>query len=249
MTYLRTREDGTLIDLPGGSVHLGELSWAVRTPLSAEGHEAITRNAIGPARTITFTVAGRPMTRVLSPVEQAEIIAGNRSVDLGWMGTGVLFSFNKAEQKRHALRRELSQPQAAALADIVASLSAQHAGILAERDPMRRLHKVGQALHLVQDSFSPAHTLRRPGAGWCISYIRNFGRGSAPTEHGVPRDGRDEIARSRAEAAQAVSASRRYLEIVFKAIYGRTRPDPVAAAEAAREVSLFIASSLRGCVP
>ena len=246
MAYVRMRPDGAMATLSRGSVDLGALSWSVQTPLSPAGHEAITRSAIG-AGVISFPVAGKPTTRVLTPAEQATIVAGNRSVDLGWAGTGVLFAFSKGEQKRHALRREYGQPLAAALADIIASLRAQHAGILAEADPKKQLHRIGQALHLVQDSFSPAHTDRRPGSGWCIAYVRNFGRGRAPVEHGVPSDDRDQVARSRGEASQATAASRRYLSIVFKALYGLAKPDPTATAEAAAEFARFVSDLFRSC--
>jgi len=246
MAYLRERPDGTRTIMPLGITRLGDLSWSVKTPLSPAGHEAITRAAIG-GGTITFPVGGKPTTRVLTPAEQATIIAGNRSVDLGWAGTGVLFAFNKGEQKRHALRREYGQPLAAALADIIASLRAQHSAILTEPDPTKQLHRIGQAMHLVQDSFSPAHTDRRPGSGWCIAYVRNYGRGRAPTEHGVPSDDRDQVARSRGEASQATAASRRYLSLLFKALYGRVKPDPTATAEAAAEFARFVSDLFRSC--
>src|SRR6266853_2396860 len=214
---------------------LGDYGWSLKTPASGEGHEAITRNAIGPLREIRFALAGRPMTSTLTPSEVDAIVAGNRSVDLGWMGAGVLFSLNKDEQKRHSLRRDFSQPMPAALADVIGSLRAQHAGILAEPNPLERMRRIGKATHLIQDSYSPAHTERRPVSNWCISYIRNFGRGSAPREHGTPSDSRDEIARSGFEAGQATAATRQYLQIVCKAIFGRVRPDPAAVSEAASE--------------
>lgn len=236
-------------DNPGAPLDgsLGDYGWSVKIPGTVEGHEAITRNAIGPLREIQFAVAGRPMKSTLSPTDVAAIIAGNRSVDLGWMGTGVLFSLNKDEQKRHSLRRDFSQAMPAALADVIASLRAQHAGILAEPNPLERMRRIGKATHLIQDSFSPAHTERRPVSNWCISYIRNFGRGSAPREHGTPSDSRDEIARSGFEAGQATAATRRYLQIVCKAIFGRVRPDPAAVSEAASEFDSFVSTTFSLC--
>ena len=233
--------------LPGP--RLGEYGWAVKTPLSSEGHEVLTRSAIGASRTIPFSVAGKPLTRVLTAAEEAEIVAGNRSVDLGWAGTGVLFAFSEDEQKRHSLRRNFGQPLPAALADVINSLRSQHAAILAERDPKTRLRRIGQATHLIQDSYSPAHTDRRPGSGWCIYYIKNYGRGSAPAEHGKPSDDRDKIANpsSRAAASAAIAATREYLSIVFKAIHGRTAPDPVAVSEAAAEFARFVGRHLKKC--
>jgi hypothetical protein len=228
---------------------LGQYGWAVKTPISAEGHEVLTRSAIGASRTIPFTVAGKPLTRVLTASEEAEIVAGNRSVDLGWAGTGILFAFNEDEQKRHSLRRNFGQPLPAALADVIGSLRSQHAAILAERDPKTRLRRIGQVTHLIQDSYSPAHTDRRPGSSWCIYYIKNYGRGSAPAEHGKPSDDRDKIANpsSRAAASAAIAATREYLSIVFKAIHGRTAPDPVAVSEAAAEFARFVGRHLKKC--
>jgi hypothetical protein len=233
---------------PPGS-RLGEYGWAVKTPLSSEGHEVLTRSAIGASRTIPFSVAGKPLSRVLTAAEEAEIVAGNRSVDLGWAGTGVVFAFSQDEQKRHSLRRNFGQPLPAALADVIGSLRSQHAAILAEKDPKTRLRRIGQATHLIQDSFSPAHTDRRPGSGWCIYYIKNYGRGKTPAEHGVPSDDRDKIANpvSRPAALQAIAATREYLSIVFKAVHGRTAPDPVASSEAAAEFARFVGRRFHKC--
>lgn len=252
MAYVRRLADGTLRELPFGSVPLGDFGWSVRTPVSPEGHEQITRGAIGPARSIAFTVGGRPVSVTLTAAEFDAVIAGNRSVDLGWHGTGTAFAFKEAEQRRHSLRRNYNQPIRNALADIVSSLRAQHGGILAEPNPMERMRRVGKALHLVQDSFSPAHTTRRSGSAWCIEYIRNYGRGGLPIvgsdrEHRVPSDERDKIARSGPSATQATSASRQYLRIVFKAIYGQTKRDPTAIREAAAEFDRFVATILRLC--
>ncbi len=242
-------EGGWFVQTGSGqaSGSLGHYGWSVKTPASVEGHEVITRKAIGPSREIQFTVAGRPMRNTLSPEDVDSIIAGNRSVDLGWMGTGVLFSLNKDEQRRHSLRREFMQPMPDALADIIGSLRAQHVGILAEPNATQKMRRIGMATHLIQDSFSPAHTERRPGSGWCISYFRNFGRGNAPREHGTPSDPRDEIERSGIQASQATAATRRYLQIVSKAIFGRVRPDPAAVSEAASEFDRFVAEILRLC--
>lgn len=243
----RRRFSGRLHGYPFGNAYFGNYGWSVRTPLSDPGHEVITLNAMGPSRTISFTVGGRPMSRVLAPNEVDAIIAGNRSVDLGWMGTGVVFSLAEKEQRRHSLRKNFGQPIPDALADIVNSLRAQHAGILAETNPLERCRKIGMASHLVQDSFSPAHTERDAGAAWCIRYIRNFGRGRAPREHGTPSDDRDKVRLSASAASQAEDATRRYFQIVWKAVYGRTKPDPTAVSEAAAEFNRFISSILRLC--
>lgn len=230
-------------------ISFGRYGWSVKTPLpnSVEGHEVLTRNAIGAGREINFEVAGRPMKSTLTPAEVDAIIAGNRSVDLGWIGESALFILNKNEQKRHALRRDYGQTTPAALADIVGSLRAQHAGILAEPNSTKRAKLIGMATHLVQDSFSPAHTERHKSANWCIAYIRNYGRGTSPQEHGKPQDSRDEIAQSGDEAMRATVATQKYLQIVAKAIYGKTRPDPAAVSEAAKDFDRFVRDILMLC--
>lgn len=236
----------------------GDYGWTCqirRGPIriGAEGHEIITRDAIG-GGTVSFTVGGRPMAATLSATDIADIMLGNRSVDLGRndaddSGAGVTTAFNFSEQKRHALRRDLSQPFTAALADIRGEFARAHSAVLAERDPRRRMRLIGVVLHLIQDSFSPAHIERLPASGWCINYIRNFGRGSAPREHAVPSDPRDSVtaAGSIAARAQATDASRRYLQIVMKALRGVLVPDPTAAGEAALEAGTFSANVFRRC--
>jgi hypothetical protein len=227
----------------------GRVIVAPRTvTVGAEGHEVITRMAFG-GGTISFTVGGGPGSHVLSATDQADIILGNRSVDLGThdgddSGAGVTAVLNPGEQRRHALRSVLGQTQAAALADIRSEFVRQHAATLAETDPRRRMRRIGVTLHLIQDAYSPAHVDRDPGSGNCIRYIRNYGRGSSPAEHGTPTDSRDSVSSPAAipAVAAAASASRGYLQIVLKALRGGT-----AAVEAAGELPTFMATHFRAC--
>lgn len=237
---------------------LGNYGWSCELrvlgrALGSAGHEIITRDAIGTG-VIPFAVSGRAMSVSLTPTDIADIVLGNRSVDLGMndaddSGRGVVTAFNPSEQKRHALRSTLTQPQPAARADIIAEFGRAHGAIIGERDPRRRMRRIGVVTHLIQDSFSPAHMDRDPSRSWCIRYIRNFGRGSAPTEHATPSDPRDSItaAGSTAARAQATAATRRYLAIVFKALRGALGPDPVAAGEAMSEVATFSTDVFRSC--
>lgn len=243
-----------------------------------EGHEVITRDAIPFDRTIRFMVGGTPRSLTLSADDIKMIIRGNQDADIQYLRRArslaipaiilpaarpvvvanvmrsAIALFSPGEQKHHALRRTYSQPQADAHKDVVLDLRIQHAGIMSERDWKKRLYLIGKALHLIQDAFSPAHMKRRSGAGWCIDYIRNYGQGGLPIigsdrEHRVPSDDRDQVARSGTAASLARTASHRYLQIVFKAIYGRTTPDPVAFREAATELNRFIVDELRRCSP
>jgi hypothetical protein len=87
----------------------------------------------------------------------------------------------------------------------------------------------GEALHLIQDSYSPAHTERVIGTGRRrpIKYIRYYKVGVVPTrpssrgaplEHHVPKDPRDHVlgpgGRLKPEAVAATAASRQFLEMM-----------------------------------
>jgi len=225
--------------------------WSVRIPaISKAGHEVLTMRALGSPPTVRFTAGGGTRRVTLTRPQVRAIIAGNRSVDLGWRGTGVgmLFVLAEKEQKRHALRRNYGQSQAAALRDIIGELTGQHRGIVGETNPGEQLRRIGRALHLVQDAYSPAHIERDPGR-WCVRYIRNYGRGRAPREHGKPSDSRDEVAHgpSAAAAARAVRASQEYLAIAFKALWAKRHADAAAAGEATRELSAFVRRHLSAC--
>jgi hypothetical protein len=164
----------------------------------------------------------------------------------------VVHSLQESDQSHHALRRNRSQTWQDGLREIILDLRAQHRGILAESNAGSRLRKIGAALHLIQDSYCPAHTER---TGSCISYVRNYGpydsplweRSGAGREHSFPTDPRDNIHLHPVLAAGAVTASAQYLRIVFKILYGRTQADAVAILEANREFEAFIQQHFAAC--
>jgi hypothetical protein len=232
------------------------LGWSVKYLTSPAGHELITTRAIGPASTIDFAVGGVPKVRTLTAGEIRKIVEGNTKTDLGWRntGVGVAFAFHPSEQKRHALRATYGQSQPAALVDIVNELRRQHAVLSTASPAAPPLEQIGATTHLIQDSYSPAHTCRRQDAGWCITYIRNYGRGgltSGGVEHGVPTDDRDRITHpnSMMAQAQATRATREYLAIAFKTIYGRGPfgDAAVAAREAVIDMNAFVSRHFRAC--
>lgn len=244
-----------LTDASPMSPGLAGLGWTGRKCCTARGpcigtagHEVITRAALG-SGTIPFTVGSRSLTLTLSPAEQSLIIQANVDVDFGSNCQALPGSFTPAEQRKHALRATYFQSTADALRDIRSEFLGQHGAMLAERVQANRLRRLGSVLHLIQDSFSPAHTDRDPSAGWCVRYVRNFGWGLAPREHGKPSDDRDLVTHSPSATAraQAVAASRQYLQIAAKALHGLTAPDPVAVAEARAEVSRFATDRFRIC--
>jgi hypothetical protein len=181
------------------------------------------------------------------------LAAGMAALTTSQLANHVVHSVSEADQKLHALRRNPGQDWRTALREIVAELVAQHRDILADGNPRSRLRRIGAALHMIQDSYCPAHT-SRTDAG-CIDYVRNYGgndtplweRGGAAREHMFPMDARDSVAAHPAQASLATQASREYLQIVFKAIYGRMRADPAAVAEADGEFQQFVQRHFRPC--
>jgi hypothetical protein len=182
-----------------------------------EGHERLTRDA---AR----GVAG------ISPTDLSALIEGVRRVDYGLTN-----HFKAGEQRRHALRSAVCQPLRNALSEIRNQLARLHGqAIRANTIGTRQaaLGLIGEALHLIQDSFSPAHTERvLDGATNPIRYIRYFGlRGQTyPTEHRVfpAPDPRDIITASGGRltpvASAAIIASRQFLQMMLRHL---TRPTP-----------------------
>ncbi|MBI4491095.1 MAG: hypothetical protein HY694_18590 [Deltaproteobacteria bacterium] len=283
MAYVRTIANGTNLPLAATSPHLGHLGWDTQfLPFAIrEGHEVITRDAIPPDRTIRFTVGGAPRSRTLSADDIRIIIRGNQDADIQYLRRArslvipaiisraaraavmanatryAIASFSPGEQKHHALRRTHGQSQADARGDVVSDLRSQHAGILTETDWNKRLYRIGKAIHLIQDAFSPAHMERDLASRGCIRRIRNYGGGSKlfdpgtpGPEHGVPTDHRDRVSNHPGLKIAAANATRRYLQIVFKAIYGRDPRNPDAALavrEAAEELNNFITDHFRPC--
>lgn len=198
----------------GGITGLGWTVYRTKPPKLPQGHELLTR------------IAARSLQ--LSDSELNTIVEANRQVDL----ENPTEIFSPEEQKRHALRRDLCQPISQARADIVAHLYGLYKAIL--QAPLRadKLSKIGETLHLIQDSYSPAHVermlpLKKNGPAMII-YIRNYGRGlMAPAEHGF-KDDRDIITTSDGLLTRwaefAVHASREWLEMMVRHLSKPTDP-------------------------
>lgn len=179
------------------------VGWLVRAPLLSreEGHEAITR------------VAWEGL--VLSSEQQSALIRGVRAPDISL--AGFLVSALPFAQRRHALRAWSGTSTGAAVREVHAFLVATHRRALALPDGRRRWEAFGEALHCLQDSYSPAHVDREGGR---IVRMRHWGpldRVRIPRdEHGFPWDRRDSVGTGgelNDAARAAVEASRRYLEL------------------------------------
>jgi hypothetical protein len=182
-----------------------------RTPWGSvfipEGHEVLTRRA----------AAGLPFTAA----QVNTLVEGVRRVDT----VPISEHFNPAQQMRHALRRDLCTSMGAAITEIRNHLRHLHRTALASAPAVCGF--MGEALHLIQDSFSEAHTQRlwsATGPPHRIQFIRYFGpRGrTAPDEHQVfpTPDPRDIITAPggalRFAAARSVEASREFLIMMLR---------------------------------
>ncbi len=202
--------------LPSFGAHLPMLlamGWLIRVPpLSREeGHEVITRRA--------WEGLG------LSAEQQAALIRGVRAPDISL--AGILTSALPSAQRRHALRAWSGTTTPDAVRDTRDFIASAHRRAMKMPDGPRRWAAVGEALHCLQDSYSPAHTDR---AGGRIVRMKHWGpldglrRGRAgapaPDEHAFPSDARDSVWVNSVltdAAHAAVEASRRYLEAVLAA--------------------------------
>lgn len=220
-----------------GNVQFGGLGWFVEASVVPEGHELLTRNA----------AAGMS----LSAHEMNLLRDGVRRPDTASLSAHVA----PGEQRRHFLRQTILHSMAAAHRDATNHLRSLHGRLLAlgaGSDEQFRL--MGEALHLIQDSFAPAHVDRDPSSGR-IRYIRNFGPSNLvaplisplavpflPNEHRFPADQRDRIHSGlpysgtlKPEAQQAIEASRQYLMMTLRQVRGA-----VPTATAMTELEDFI---------
>ncbi len=180
------------------------VGWFVKTALSKEGHEWLTRAA----------------AKGFSKAEVAALTKGVRAPDVN----GPITNHVKLkEQRRHALRQTLTQKTRPALAEAVGHLHKLHGHALAQRNRSKQLETIGEALHLIQDSFSPAHVERKRRK---VKKLRNYGPANwvKPWEdnHGFPMDSRDNPRDKKGKlngaAREAVTASAAYLAIVVRHI-------------------------------
>ena len=193
------------------------------------GHETITQRAARP-----LVAAGR-----LTPADVAALVAGVRSVDENLLGLAL-----PSLQRQHFLRASLCQPVRTAYRQALARLYNRFEAAVGASGA-QRFRLAGEALHLIQDSFSEAHTerVRTPaGPTGAIRFVRFYGvRGKpAPVEHKLVGDRRDLIAVASAAARAARRASTAFLLLLLRAaLPGTTKP--------AR--ALLFASYVRAFVP
>ena len=198
-----------------------------------EGHEVLTRAA---ARRL---IAGTDLNALLLGVVRPDRGGGSY-----WnFPRAALHAFSPGAQRSHALRRTPSTPQTAALSEISRHLTVLYLLALRASNRATALGWIGEALHLIQDSYSGAHTERALGRGAGgrspIRRIRAFylsvwppRRSTAPHEHNVPSDPRDRIWKAPGvltdEARFAIKASREYLAMMLRHLSAPGAPRNVA---------------------
>jgi hypothetical protein len=238
----RYREMENELELASHELENGEGFWTKVTPIpglgNKEGHEILTRSAM----------SGFP----LSTAEQSSLLDGIIRPDRGgssyWNFPGAaLGSFRAANQAAHSLRATEATSTPTALAAIQQKFRALYSRALGSSGRDVALGWLGEAMHLLQDSFSSAH-VERAGATGPIRRIRAFfvkfgwpPRSTAPHEHNVPSDDRDNVfvgGALRPEAVAAVNASRDLLAM-FLRHYGLPGSPVIPG-----EVNAFIASYL-----
>jgi hypothetical protein len=216
------------------------VGWVVRVPLlsPSEGHEAITR------------VAWEGLA--LTDGQRAALIRGVRAPDVSIRG---LASFVlSSRQPRHALRAGAATTTENGIRAMRAFVISRHAEALASRDERRRWELVGENLHCIQDSFSPAHADRE---GARIVRMKHWGpldrfrgRDTPDTrdEHGFPTDRRDLAFVNGAlsePARHAAAVTRDYLELVRRQLVAA---DP-GAAPGREELEAFLDRQVTGPIP
>jgi hypothetical protein len=198
----------------------GETFYTKVTPIpgigSKEGHEILTRAAM----------TGLPLSAAERSSVELGVIRPDRGGRSYWnFPASAIGSLAASAQPSHSLRPTPASTVAAALSLIRSRFVTLYRNAMTAPNRTSALEWLGEALHLLQDSFSSAHVERAGGTG-AIRYIRAFfirlgwpPRSTAPTEHNAPSDPRDDVfvgGALRPEAHAAVLASRAYLDMALR---------------------------------
>jgi len=218
--------------------------WTKVTPIpgigNKEGHEILTPAAMSGLG--------------LSPADQYAVELGVVRPDRGGRSysnfpRSAVESLKAAAQPAHALRPTPTSTVAAALRLIQARFAGLYARAMNAGTRRAALEWLGEALHLLQDSFSTAHVERVRGTG-PIRRIRAFfirfgwpPLSRAPHEHNAPSDTRDNVYSNgalRPEAAAAIHASRTFLQMALRHL--QSPRSPAHAGELRRFSSQYLSA-------
>jgi hypothetical protein len=184
----------------------GDLGWFIDTKIGTfktpAGHEILTKRA---ARGVVKNTAD--LTSLIAGVRRPDFADPQDHIKLG-------------EQKRHFLR-SIKQPPWTAWFSAIDHLQALHQSMMASTNRTDQFRLIGEALHLIHDSFAPAHVEREPSTGDVLN-IRVYDPKAGPNDHAFLTDPRDAIFSAQPPnalaigAQRAVSCSKEYLQMALR---------------------------------
>ena len=216
---------------------LGELGWFIdrmigptRTPT---GHEELTKRA---ARGL-----------IKNSADLAALIAGSRRPDLADPQDHI----KPGEESRHFLR-SIKQSPLDAWWSAIRHLQTLHHQMMASSNRANQFMLIGEALHLIQDSFAPAHVEREPRTGDILN-IRVYGPLAPQGNHLFRIDPRDDIFATKPprmltlDAQKAITCSNEYLQMALRHIQLKQLPSWIPLSltqQTARALNAFISHRL-----
>jgi len=217
---------------------LGELGWFIdriigstRTPT---GHEILTERA---ARGL-----------IKNSADLAALIAGSRRPDLADPQDHI----KPGEEKRHFLRSITYSPLHAWFYAID-HLQKLHQQMMASSNRADQFMLISEALHLIQDSFAPAHVERDPRTEDILN-IRVYGPKAPLGNHLFRIDPRDDIFTTKPpraltlSAQKAITCSKEYLRMALRHIRLKQLPPQLTSLpliqQTARDLKAFISRRL-----
>ena len=214
---------------------LGELGWFIdrmigptRTPT---GHEELTKRA------------ARGLIKNPATADLAALIAGSRRPDLADPQDHI----KPGEESRHFLR-SIKQSPLVAWDLAIDHLRTLHQQMMASSNRADQFMLIGEALHLIQDSFAPAHVEREPRTGDILN-IRVYGPLPPPGNHLFRIDPRDDIFTTKPpraltpDAQRAITCSKEYLQMAMRHLQLKWTPLSLTQ-QTARDLNAFMSRRL-----
>ncbi len=216
---------------------LGELGWFIdriigstRTPT---GHEILTKRAAHGL--------------INNSADLAALIAGSRLPDLADPRDHIKLG----EESRHFLR-SIKQSPLNAWWSAINHLRTLHQQMMASSNRVDQFMLIGEALHLIQDSFAPAHVEREPPTGDILN-IRVYGPNAPQGNHLFRIDPRDDTFTTKPprtltlNAQKAITCNKEYLQMALRHIQLKQLPfwTPLSLTQQTkRDLNAFIAHRL-----
>lgn len=184
---------------------LSGLGWfidrMIGTTRTPRGHETLTEQAAGGL--------------IKDPADLAALINGVRLPDLA----GPQDHIRPGEEKRHFLRT-VTQSSLSAWDFAIDHLKTLHQQMMLSSSRVAEFTLIGEALHMVQDSFAPAHVQRDQSSGDIVS-LRIYGSNAPPGSHVFRVDLRDDPFTIKPpaltpDARRAVSCTEEYLKMAMR---------------------------------